>query len=127
VICGIVATHGKLGDELIQTAEQIAGPQQGLLFVSNEGLSADALAGTVTETVRQCPGVTGVLIMTDVPGGSCTLVCRSIKEFVVRAWIVTGVNLPMVLAFLHYRDSVEPERLAEVVAQRGVKAIEVVC
>jgi mannose/fructose-specific phosphotransferase system component IIA len=126
VICGIVATHGNLGFELIRTAERIAGPQEGLVFVSNEGLSVEAFSRFVKERLNECSSPTGVVIMTDVPGGSPTLACRRIREDGGPAWIVTGVNLPMVLAFLQYRDSMEPENLTKAVAERGVKAIEVV-
>jgi mannose/fructose-specific phosphotransferase system component IIA len=126
VICGIVATHGNLGRELIRTAERIAGPQQELVFISNEGLSVDAFTSFVKERLNQCTSATGVVIMTDVPGGSCTLACRRIRRDGGPAWIVTGVNLPMVLAFLQYRDSMEAEQLVKAVAERGAKAIEVV-
>jgi mannose/fructose-specific phosphotransferase system component IIA len=126
VICGIIATHSKLGHELIRTAEGIAGPQRGLDFVSNEGLTVEAFTEVMRERLRGCTGATGVIVMTDVPGGSCTLACRNLGEDARRAWVITGVNLPMVLAFLQYRDSMEPEKLAAAVAERGVKAIEVV-
>jgi len=126
VICGIIATHGNLGFELIRTAERIAGPQDELVFISNEGLSVESFARFVKERLNQCSGATGVVIMTDVPGGSPTLACRRIREDGGPAWIITGVNLPMVLAFLQYRESLAPEKLVAAVADRGAKAIEVV-
>ena len=57
MIRGIIATHGKLGEELIRTAERIAGPQKRLDFVSNEGLSVDALAGV--NAIRNIRSVAG--------------------------------------------------------------------
>ena len=126
MICGILATHGNLGLELIRTAERIAGPQDELVFISNEGLSVDSLARFVKERLNHCSGATGVVIMTDVPGGSPTLACRRIRKEGGPAWIITGVNLPMLLAFLQYRESLAPEKLVEAVAERGAKAIEVV-
>ena len=126
MICGIVATHGRLGEELIRTAERIAGPQKQLVFVSNEGLSVEALADAVDESLRGCDAPEGIIIMTDIPGGSPTLACRTLRLEGRRAWVVSGVNLPMVLAFLQCRDSMGPEGLADAVAVRGIKAIEVV-
>jgi PTS system mannose-specific IIA component len=126
VICGIVATHGRLGEELIRTAERIAGPQEQLIFVSNEGLSVDALADAIDATLRSCDASGGVLIMTDIPGGSPTLACRTLRLEGRKAWVISGVNLPMILAFLQYRDSMKPEDLAGAVAARAIKAVEVV-
>lgn len=126
MICGIIATHGRLGEELIRTAERITGPQKKLGFVSNEGLSVDALAAVISNQVQGCETSDGIMIMTDIPGGSPTLACRSLRLEGRRAWVVSGVNLPMVLAFLHCRDSLDPEEVAEAIAARGVKAIEVV-
>jgi len=127
VICGIIATHGRLGEELIRTAERIAGPQTGLDFVSNEGLSADSLASVIRRRMAECEGAAGIVVMTDVPGGSTTLACRSLRLEGRRAWVVSGVNLPMVLAFIQCRRSLDPEEAARAVADRGAKAIEVVC
>jgi PTS system mannose-specific IIA component len=127
VICGIVATHGRLGEELIRTAERIAGPQKQLVFVSNEGLSVEILAEVISDRVAGCEAPGGIIIMTDIPGGSPTLACRSLRLEGRRAWVVSGVNLPMVLAFIQCRDSMSPEEVAQAVAARGVKAIEVVC
>ncbi len=127
MICGIVATHGRLGEELIRTAERIAGPQKHLVFVSNEGLSVDILAEVISERVAGCDAPGGIIIMTDIPGGSPTLACRSLRLEGRRAWVVSGVNLPMILAFIQCRGSMSPKELAEAVAVRGAKAIEVVC
>lgn len=126
MICGIIATHGKLGEELIRTAERIAGPQKGLYFVSNEGLSVDALAEVMSDHVFGCDSPDGIIIMTDIPGGSPTLACRNLRLEGRRTWVVSGANLPMVLAFILCRDSTEPEEVARVIAARAVKAIEVV-
>ena len=54
------------------------------------------------------------------------MACRRIREAGGPAWIITGVNLPMLLAFLQYRESLTPEKLVRAVAERGTKAIEVV-
>ena len=126
MICGIVATHGRLGEELIRTAERIAGPQKRLMFVGNEGLSVDALAAVISEQVEGCEAPGGIVIMTDIPGGSPTLACRSLRLEGRRAWVVSGVNLPMILAFIQCRDSMNPGEVAAAVAARGAKAIEVV-
>jgi mannose/fructose-specific phosphotransferase system component IIA len=126
VICGIIATHGNLGEELIRTAERIAGPQERLHFVSNEGLSVEALAEAIDERVRCCDVRDGIIIMTDIPGGSPTLACRSLRHEGLSAWVVSGANLPMVLAFILCRESMGPEEAAKAIAGRASKAIEVV-
>ena len=126
MICGIVATHGRLGEELIRTAERIAGPQEHLVFVTNEGLSVDALAEVISEEAERCEPDAGILLMTDIPGGSPTLACRSLRLKGRKAWVVSGVNLPMILAFLMCRDSMEAEEVASAIASRAVRSIEVV-
>lgn len=121
---GLLLTHGELGAELLRTAELIVGHTAGLTALSNRGLSAADIAAEVRAFHDLAPAHP-LLIFTDLLGGSCAQAVSSLlAEPQVR--LLTGVNLPMVLAFLQCRaDALPLEDLVQAIlmrAHRGVAA-----
>ncbi|GAB2025451.1 PTS sugar transporter subunit IIA [Lactovum odontotermitis] len=117
----LIATHGRLGQELIDTAELIAGKMS---QVSSVGLgledNAELFVARVKEKVGELDTGDGVLIMNDLFGGtpSNASIYLSAAENV---WTVAGVNLPMVLEYFNLRENkiLPMEELAESVCQAG--------
>jgi mannose/fructose-specific phosphotransferase system component IIA len=124
---GVIVTHGELGAALLDAAARIAGPSVGVVALSNTGRSRDALIEAVRREVAKL-GPRGGLILTDVTGGSCTQAALFVaaREAVGPVHVVTGVNLPMLLDFLHNRGTCEPKALAERLVARGQASIGVV-
>jgi mannose/fructose-specific phosphotransferase system component IIA len=117
-VLGIFVTHGSLGKELIRTAEAIIGPQQGVEIVSNSGSSLEGLSEAVRERIAKHPDAS-VYLFIDLLGGSCGFVCQEIRRISPGAAVFSGVNLPMVLEFFHYRDRVGDSELKERLLTRG--------
>jgi PTS system mannose-specific IIA component len=120
---GLILTHGGLGAELIRTAELIVGAASGLTALSNRGLGAAEIAAEVRAFHARAPE-SPLLVFVDLIGGSCAQATTSLlAEPEVR--LLTGVNLPMVIAFLQCRR--EPLALDDLVeaillrARRGVQ------
>ena len=116
-IPALLVTHADLGAALLRAAQQIYGPVMDVDFLSNSELSRADLESAIRERVS---GWThGGLVLTDFPGGSCQqcglLAARGNAEILV----VTGVNLPGLLDYLHNREHYPVAELAERLVTRA--------
>jgi PTS system mannose-specific IIA component len=99
----VVATHGKLAEEMIRTAETVVGKLELITAVSVVGISPD-MRCDLKEAIQRVDQGEGVLLLTDLLGGSPTNLCVSfLQERKVE--VVTGVNLPMLLKLSVLRGS----------------------
>ena len=91
-------THGHLAGELLAAAEMIVGPISHVAAVSiGWHDDVDAARDEVQRAIsRVTQGVGGVLLMTDMFGGTPTNIASMFLEAGV-VEVVTGVNLPMVI------------------------------
>ena len=101
----LIVAHGNLGDCLIQCACHVLGqhPEQ----LESLDLSSCDEPGEMLERARaqiaRLDQGKGVMILTDVYGATpCNTVCQLIEHDRVEA--VAGVNLPMLLKALNYRN-----------------------
>lgn len=105
MIALLIVAHGNLGESLIQCASFVLGKRPERL--ENLDLSSiDDPAQMYARARRKVDELNrgqGVLILTDVYGATpCNTVCKLIEEGHVEA--IVGVNLPMLLKALTYRD-----------------------
>ncbi len=122
----LIVAHGHLGESLIQCASFVLGhrPEQ----LESLDLSAcdepgEMLLWARTQIARMDQGK-GVLILTDVYGATpCNTICKLIEHEHVEA--VAGVNLPMLLKALTYRDDDLPRLIRKSVqgGQGGIMYI----
>lgn len=101
----VVASHGLLARELLETATMILGPLAQTLSCDVEpGISPAELKSKISASIHSVDTGDGVLVFSDLLGGSaCTqslMLCRE-----CRMEVVTGVNLPMVLKAQSLRAS----------------------
>ena len=118
----VVASHGKLAEELIRTAEAVVGPLPQVRPVAVVA-SDPEVRHKVADAIRAVDGGEGVVLLTDLLGGSPTQLCLSfLNERKVE--VVTGVNLPMVLKLVSLRSSGKPiAQLARELAEAGRNSI----
>ena len=118
----VVATHGNLAAEMIRTAEAVVGKLPQVTAVSVVATKADVRSG-IDDAIRSVDTGEGVVLLTDLLGGSPTNLCLSfLTERKVE--VVTGVNLPMLLKLGGLRAGVKPiEQLARELAEAGQKSI----
>jgi PTS system ascorbate-specific IIA component len=105
MIALLIVAHGNLGDSLIQCATHVLGQRPEAL--ENLDLSAcedpAQMLDQAQDRLNQLDRGDGVLILTDVYGATpCNTVCKILRTRKVEA--VAGVNLPMLLKALTYRD-----------------------
>ncbi len=123
MVTGILVTHGRLATALIETAKVIFGEFSHCHGVTNEGKSPQALKQEIDSLVAAAAGERCVVFV-DFFGGSCCHACMQLKVERDDVPIITGVNLPMLLAFLNKRESVSFEQLPAEILGRGHSSIQ---
>lgn len=110
MIGAVIVTHGHFADCLLEVAESIAGKIDYIKAVPV--MSSDTtehIREILSKAIRQIDTGDGVLIFTDMFGGTPTNIALSLMEE-GRVDIITGVNLPIVLKFVgHRKDKTLPE------------------
>ena len=119
----LLVMHSDLGAALLRAASAVYGPVEGVEVMSNEGLSRDVLEQRIEERVRGWKD--GGLILTDFWGGSCHLCGISATRGHGDIAVITGLNLPTLLDYLHNRDQYRPLELAERLQQKGRDSIRI--
>ena len=101
----VVVTHGQLATELLNAAEAIVGdlPRFAAVSVGWHDDTEDARE-EIRQAVVRLQGESGVLLLTDMFGGTPTNIGLSFVE-PDRVEVVTGVNLPMLIKLSSLRSS----------------------
>lgn len=119
----LILTHADLSQALVRAAEKIVGPIEDIVLLSNEGLSRADLEGAIETRVQGWAH--GGLLLTDFWGGSCHTCGASAVRRHGELVIVTGINLPLLLDYLHNRDKLSVGDLAERLQQKGRDSIRI--
>jgi len=120
----IIITHGDFGRQLVKAAQVILGEQKEVWAVSlheNDGL--DTLSKKIGKILKKGNKQSeGKIIFVDMFGG--TPANASLK-FVndEKVEIISGVNLPMLIAGINYRRSLPMKELARLIRQKGEEGI----
>lgn len=120
----LVATHGRLADELVATAEQIVGKLGAVATVSIEpGSAPEAIRAKMRDAVHSLETGEGVIVFADLFGGTpckeSLMLCM--KEHVE---VLAGVNLPMLLKANSLRlEAMDLHTMAQALAAYGQRCI----
>jgi len=125
IACVIVA-HGNLGKCLMEAVQGILGTQSHWTAISNAGMGLKELREAVDRAVADLASECDVVVMSDMPGGSCHHVCQEIVAEGGGIRALTGVNLMMLLEFFVKRDRVGVGELVQTVKERGRDAVRIV-
>ena len=117
----LLVMHSDLGAALLRAASTVYGPVEGVAVLSNEGRSRDQLEREIGE--RIVDWTHGGLILTDFWGGSCHVCGVAATRGHGDVVVVTGLNLPTLLDFLHNRDQYGPLELADRLQKKGRESI----
>jgi mannose PTS system EIIA component len=121
----LVVTHGRLAEELVHAAKTIVGPMDAMEAVSIGWDDDPAEARRRIQTALERVGrAQGVLILTDMFGGTPTNIALSFLE-PERVEVITGVNLPMLIKFTNLREEASFPEAAGRIAEQGRRAIHV--
>ena len=120
----VIVTHSQLGDALIGAAEFIIGSRPESIESVSIDLSenAEKLRGKIDRGIKKVMGEKGVIILTDMFGGTPSNISLSfLKEGEVE--VLTGVNLPMVLAIARNRSDLTLSEVAKTAEEAGKMSI----
>lgn len=113
----LVLTHEDLGDHLIRCASHVVGmkpPQLMYLSVFPQD-DPDTVLSRARALIKQLDSGDGVLILSDIQGATpCNIASRLVQPSKVEC--VAGVNLPMLVRALTYRNEPLP-----VVLEKGIR------
>jgi len=118
----VVVTHGALAGELVNAARQIVGEIPAIAAVSIGWTDDMGMARVAIERALAEVGGGGVLVLTDMFGGTPTNV--SLPFLSPEVEIVTGVNLPMLIKLTTLREG-DLVEVARVIREQGKGAIYV--
>lgn len=111
----VLVTHGNLAREFVAALEHVVGSQQ---CVSTVCIGVDddmeKRRAEILENVRACDRGQGVIVLTDMFGGTPSNLAISIMEQ-ARVEVLAGINLPMLvkLASVRTRPIAEAARMAQ--------------
>jgi len=119
----IVVTHGQLAIELANAAEMIVGdlPQFTPVSIGWHDDVNDARED-IAQAIERVRGAEGVLILTDMFGGTPSNLGMTFLE-TNRVEVITGVNLPMLIKLASLRSSNDLLAVAREMRDHGRSAI----
>ncbi|HEU4854309.1 MAG TPA: PTS fructose transporter subunit IIA [Nitrosospira sp.] len=116
----LIIAHGDLGSSFVQCASHIMGkkPVQLMHLRISAGDDPDAILAGALKLVGQLDSGSGVLVLSDICGATpCNIGSRLVRHG--RVECLAGVNLPMLVRALTYRN--EPLAIASEKALIGGK------
>jgi mannose PTS system EIIA component len=119
----LIVTHCDLGKEFLNAAEFIVGRLEGVEVISiTQSSDSEKIRKTIEEKIKALNKGQGVLILTDMFGGTPSNLSLSfLKDETVE--VLTGVNLPMVIAIAQNRTRMGLSELAERAQEAGKASI----
>jgi PTS system mannose-specific IIA component len=120
----VIVTHCRLGEELIAAAQLVVGEElkqfQSVSIGPKEGF--EEIREKIIAAIRKVDGGQGVLILTDMYGGTPSNISLSFLEE-KKIEVITGVNLPMLLKLATYQNDMDLEALAVFITDYGQRNI----
>jgi len=120
----VIVTHSQLGEALIGAAEFIIGSRPGSIESVSIDLSenAEKLRSKIDQGIKKVMGQEGVIILTDMFGGTPSNLSYSFLEE-GRIEVLSGVNLPILIQAVNMRKKKALDQLAADLEAFGKKSI----
>ncbi len=120
----LVLTHGELAEEFLKTARMIglSSEERVAALCVDPSTAPDSLREKLGKVIREVDEGDGVLILTDLFGGTPTNLSLSfLTEGKVE--VVTGLNLPMIIKAVNSRERHDVRSLAKEASEAGKENI----
>jgi PTS system mannose-specific IIA component len=121
----VLVTHGRLAAEFVAAMEHVVGPQQQIRPVCIEADDdIEQRRAEIVEAVRAVDSGRGVVILTDMFGGTpSNLAISTMDRPTVE--VIAGVNLPMLIKLASVRESEDLADAVKAAQEAGRKYINV--
>ena len=121
----VLVTHGRLAVEFAHALEHIVGNQDHIESVCIEAEDRmEARRADIGEAIRRVETGSGVIILTDMFGGTPSNLAISLMEL-GRVEVVAGLNLPMLVKLARVRKDSNLEKAALAAQDAGRKYINI--
>lgn len=121
----LIVTHHGLGREFLQALRLIIPDAPTFHSVSlDPSQNVEAMRDAIRAGLKDAEGGNGVLILTDMFGGTPSNVSLSFLDE-HRVEVVTGINLPMLIKLATFRGDMSLEELATFIKEYGQRNISV--
>lgn len=120
---GVIVSHGKLAEELLNALTIILGEAVNIEAISIGWYDdVEESKKKISQSLKRVEQKNGVVIFTDMFGGTASNLSFSfLKDNQVE--IITGVNLPMLIKFVSLQRSNNLKEVAKKVVEQGKKNI----
>jgi len=120
----IIITHGNLGESLISTAADIIGKDL-LNNIKSYSVSGKVCMENLISKLKKetQDSKDEHIIFTDILGGSATNASLTATATDEKTFIISGINLGMLLSALYNRDKLDLEPLVQKITEDGKKSI----
>ena len=120
----VIVTHSELGDALVGAAEFIVGSRPESIESISIDLSenAEKLRQKIDRGIKKVMGSEGVIILTDMFGGTPSNLSYSFLEE-GRIEVLSGVNLPVLIQAVNMRKKMKLDQLAANLEAFGKRSI----
>lgn len=123
MVGAIIITHGSLASSLVEVAESITGKIEKVKTVSVQSSdTTESIRSALSGSIREVNSGSGVIIFTDMFGGTPTNIALSLLED-GKVDVITGVNLPMLIKFIGNRTDKSLTDVALLLKDYGQKSI----
>lgn len=119
----VIVTHGRLAEEFLSVMEHVVGPQKNVAAVCM--MPEDDLEKKreeIVARVREVDAGAGVLVLTDMFGGTPSNLAISITED-KKVEAIAGINLPLLIKLASVRHSESLAQAALLAQEAGRKYI----
>ncbi|MFC1884295.1 PTS sugar transporter subunit IIA [Thermodesulfobacteriota bacterium] len=119
----LIISHCDIGLEMLSAAELIVGRIEAADAISiTQTTESEEVLKAISQKIKSLDSGKGVLVLTDMFGGTPSNLSLSfLKE--ERVEVLTGVNLPMVVAVTQDRDKMTLSELGERAQEAGKRSI----
>jgi PTS system mannose-specific IIA component len=121
----VLVTHGRLAEEFRSALEHVVGPQAAIEAISiGPDDKMDVRRADIAAAVARVNGGAGVIILTDMFGGTPSNLAISLME-IGKVEVVAGLNLPMLVKLARVRKDYPLDKAASAAQDAGRKYINV--
>jgi PTS system mannose-specific IIA component len=119
----VICAHGNLAHEFVATANFISGNQGYISAVAvDHNVEPASARNSLKEAIMAADDGSGVLVLTDLYGGTPSNLCLSLQNE-LRLEIISGVNLPILLKGISLQENCDLLTMAEKLRDYGKENI----
>lgn len=121
----VLVTHGRLASEFVLALEHVVGPQRNVASVCiGPEDDMEQRRAEILDAVARCDTGAGVVVLTDMFGGTPSNLAISIMDR-ARIEVIAGVNLPMLIKLASVRNTEPLAAAVQAAREAGRKYINV--